>query len=263
VLFSLAYNRDAAGFTKGGERYAEMREIRACVASGELAKIPGLIRSMKRLSAPSRGVYKRREYEAALFERGLAARHPEEHSKLATTGSGRRGTGAAAPARPRLFRCRRGRRRAAPRRRSWHFGMSTICRSVPSIDDKLLAALARAEPRPVSEVSANATAGDLREQGSETIAITDQAKSWAGRIFGSGSTLSVAGVLAWITGKATAVSGARDAVGGLGIPPAAIAWLLAGVVVLALLAGLGVLIWVVAHKIETKRIADYRACKNT
>ncbi|MET3348293.1 hypothetical protein ABIF52_008674 [Bradyrhizobium japonicum] len=133
----------------------------------------------------------------------------------------------------------------------------------PAIDDDLLAAMARAEPRQVSEVRANATTHDLREQGVQTIAITDQIKGWAGKLFGGSSVLGGGGVLAWLTDKATAVSGARDAVGGLGIPPAAIAWLLAGVVVLAIVAGLGVLIWVVAHKVEVERVADYRTGKNT
>ncbi|MET4485858.1 hypothetical protein [Bradyrhizobium sp. LA7.1] len=44
VLFSIAQNRDAARFVKVGPRYAEMREIRACVASGDLVRILGLIR---------------------------------------------------------------------------------------------------------------------------------------------------------------------------------------------------------------------------
>ncbi|MET4153822.1 type IV secretory pathway TrbD component [Bradyrhizobium sp. RT7b] len=32
---------------------------------------------------------------------------------------------------------------------------------------------------------------------------------------------------------------------------------------LAIFAGLGVLVWFVAHKIEAKRVADYRMGKNT
>jgi peptidoglycan hydrolase-like protein with peptidoglycan-binding domain len=134
---------------------------------------------------------------------------------------------------------------------------------VPGIDDELLAAMARAEPRQVAEVRANATTQDLREQGVQTIAMTDQVKGWAGKLFGTGGGLGGAGLLAWITDKATAVSGAKDAVGGLGMSPQLIAWLLAAVVVLALLAGLGVLLWTVAHKIEAKRLADYRTGKNT
>ncbi|MDI3559559.1 peptidoglycan-binding protein [Bradyrhizobium sp. Arg816] len=271
VLFSIAQNRDAAGFVKAGARYAEMREIRACVASGDLARIPGLIRSMKRLWSPTNGVYKRREHEAVLFERGLAERHPEQHARLEVTPPapdpdlvvqvqtrlrelGYYDTGAVdgqlVP---------KGRTEAA----ILAFRHEHDLPLIPGIDDDLLAAMARAEPRQVSEIRGSATAKDLREQGSETIAITDQVKGWAGKLFGSSSTLGVTGLLAWITDKATAFSGAKDAVGGLGIPPAAIAWLLAAVVVLALVGGLGVLIWFVAHKVETKRVADYRAGKNT
>ncbi|MHC2652426.1 hypothetical protein ACVMHY_005005 [Bradyrhizobium barranii subsp. barranii] len=271
ALFSIAQNRDAAGFVKAGARYAEMREIRACVASGDLARIPGLIRSMKRLWPPTNGVYKRREHEAVLFERGLAEHHPEQHARLEVTPPapdpdlvvqvqtrlrelGYYDTGAVdgqlVP---------KGRTEAA----ILAFRHEHDLPLVPGIDDDLLAAMARAEPRQVSEIRSNATASDLREQGSETIAITDQVKGWAGKLFGSSSTLGVTGLLAWITDKATAFSGAKDAVGGLGIPPAAIAWLLAAVVVLALVAGLGVLIWFVAHKVEIKRVADYRAGKNT
>ncbi|WP_441268668.1 peptidoglycan-binding protein [Bradyrhizobium sp. 215_C5_N1_1] len=271
VLFSIAQNRDAAGFVKAGARYAEMREIRACVASGDLARIPGLIRSMKRLWSPTNGVYKRREHEAVLFERGLAEHHPEQHARLEVTPPapdpdlvvhvqtrlrelGYYDTGAVdgqlVP---------KGRTEAA----ILAFRHEHDLPLVPGIDDDLLAAMARAEPRRVSEIRSNATATDLREQGSETIAITDQVKGWGGKLFGGSSTLGVGGLLAWITDKATAFSGAKDAVGGLGIPPAAIAWLLAAVVVLIVVAGLGVLIWFVAHKVEVKRVVDYRAGKNT
>lgn len=274
VLWSIAFNRDASGFAKGGPRYAEMREIRACVASGkasDLARIPGLIRSMQRLWPKTSGLYTRREAEARLFEKGLAEYHPAAHVQLERV--------APAPDPDVVVQVQTRLRdlgyydagavdgQLVPKGRTeaaiLAFRHEHDLPLVPGIDDDLLAALARAEPRQVSEIRQEATAKDLREQGSETIAITDQAKGWAGKLFGSGGTLSVAGVLAWITDKATAVTGAKDAIGGLGIPPAAIAWLLAAVVVLALLAGIGVLVWVVAHKMEAKRVADYRTGKNT
>jgi len=271
VLWSIAFNRDAAGFVKPGARYAEMREIRACVASGDLARIPGLIRSMQRLWPKTSGLYRRRETEARLFEKGLAEHHPDQHERLEHVAPapdpdvvvqvqarlrelGYYDTGAVdgqlVP---------KGRTEAA----ILSFRHEHDLPLVPGIDDDLLAALARAEPRKVAEVRANATTQDLREQGVQTISITDQVKRWAGSLFGTGGSLSVAGLLAWITDKASAVSGAKDAVGGLGIPPQAIVWLLAAVVVLAIVAGLGVLIWSVAHKIEVKRLADYRTGKNT
>ncbi|MBR0755628.1 peptidoglycan-binding protein [Bradyrhizobium jicamae] len=271
VLWSIAYNRDAAGFVKPGPRYAEMREIRGCVGRGELEKIPGLIRSMKRLWAPTNGVYKRREREAVLFERGLAEHHPEAHAELPHV---------APPPDPDVVIQVQQRLRElgyydtgavdgqlSPKGRTeaaiLAFRHEHDLPLKPDIDDELLTALARAEPRRVSEVRANATTQDLREQGVQTIAITDQVKGWAGKIFGTSGGLTGAGVLAWITDKATAVAGARDAVGGLGLNPQMIAWLLAGVVVLAVIAGLGVLIWHVADKIEAKRVLDYRMGKNT
>lgn len=271
VLFSLAYNRDAAGFVKAGPRYAEMREIRASVAKGDLARIPGLLRSMKRLWPATNGVYKRREHEAVLFEQGLASHHPEEHARLAATPPppdpdvvlqvqtrlrdlGYFDAGAADGQ-----KVAKGRLEGA----ILAFRHEHDLPLTPDIDDELLAALARAEPRQVSEVRSQATAEDLRDQGVKTIAITDQVKGWAGKIVGSSGGLGGAGVLAWITEKATAISGAKDAVGGLGVPPQAIVWLLAAIVVLLIIAGLGVLLWSVAHKIETKRVADYRTGKNT
>lgn len=74
VLLSLVYNRGAS-FQQDGDRYAEMRAIRAAMISGNLQAIPGLLRSMKRLwtNKSVRGVALRREHEARLFEKGLAA----------------------------------------------------------------------------------------------------------------------------------------------------------------------------------------------
>ncbi len=73
ALVSLAYNRGAS-FAMAGDRYAEMRAIRSHMATSNFAKIPGDIRSMKRLwTTPSvRGVARRRDHEADLFQKGLA-----------------------------------------------------------------------------------------------------------------------------------------------------------------------------------------------
>lgn len=71
ALVSLTYNRGAS-FAKSGDRYSEMREIRACIASRRFAKIPEQIRSMKRLWPATSGLPGRREREAVLFEKGLA-----------------------------------------------------------------------------------------------------------------------------------------------------------------------------------------------
>lgn len=74
ALLSLVYNRGAS-FQKAGDRYREMRGVRAAMVSGNLTAIPDLLRSMARLwTAKSvRGVALRREHEARLFERGLAS----------------------------------------------------------------------------------------------------------------------------------------------------------------------------------------------
>lgn len=72
VLTSLAYNRGAS-FSKAGDRYREMRDIRAHVASGEWDKIPGDFKSMKRIWPDVAGLRGRRDREAALFQKGLAA----------------------------------------------------------------------------------------------------------------------------------------------------------------------------------------------
>lgn len=72
VLLSLVYNRGAS-FQLAGDRYSEMRAIRAAMINRNWSAIPGLLRSMKRLwqTKSVRGVALRREHEAALFERGL------------------------------------------------------------------------------------------------------------------------------------------------------------------------------------------------
>lgn len=74
VLTSLAFNRGAS-FNTAGDRYEEMRAIRAHMVAKEFAKIPAEIRAMKRLWVGQNlpGLLSRRDHEAALFERGLTA----------------------------------------------------------------------------------------------------------------------------------------------------------------------------------------------
>jgi hypothetical protein len=69
VLVSLAYNRGAS-FNKEGDRYREMRNIKAAVQKNELSKVPAQIRSMKRLWDKQKlpGLHVRREAEAKLWE---------------------------------------------------------------------------------------------------------------------------------------------------------------------------------------------------
>jgi GH24 family phage-related lysozyme (muramidase) len=71
ALVSMTYNRGAS-FGKAGARYREMRNIKSHMASKEFTAIPDEFRSMKRLWPDMRGLQKRREREAELFEKGLA-----------------------------------------------------------------------------------------------------------------------------------------------------------------------------------------------
>ncbi|MDI2110294.1 MULTISPECIES: hypothetical protein [Bradyrhizobium] len=270
-ILSIAFNRDAGGFKKPGSRWSEMRQIKAAIGSGDLAKIPGLIRSMKRLWPDSKGLRIRRDDEAALFERGLATSHPREHTKLATT---------PAPVDPDAVAYVQGRLRElgyydvgqvdgeqSPQGRTE--GMILAYRNArglpltPAIDDQLIAELGKPQaPRPVAETRASATVEDLREEGSQTIALTDQFKRWAGKIFGGSTGLTFAGVLAWVTDRATQVSAAKEAVGGLGLTPSAIQAIAIGIAALVVVAGVGVLVWFVADQLERRRLADYRAGKH-
>jgi hypothetical protein len=72
ALVSLAYNRGTS-FSKPGDRYREMRAIKAHMAAKAFHLIPTEIRAMKRLWPGTPGLQRRREEEAVLFEGGLAA----------------------------------------------------------------------------------------------------------------------------------------------------------------------------------------------
>lgn len=72
ALVSLVYNRGAS-FGKTGDRYTEMRAIKAALAAGNYKSIPLQIRKMKRLWKVEEfpGLHARRDLEAALFQEGL------------------------------------------------------------------------------------------------------------------------------------------------------------------------------------------------
>ncbi len=72
ALVSLVYNR-GPNFTRDGDRFAEMRSIRAMMERKEFDKIPAELRNMKRLWPEFPSLQSRREAEALLFEKGLAA----------------------------------------------------------------------------------------------------------------------------------------------------------------------------------------------
>lgn len=77
ALVSLAYNRGPS-FAKAGDRYEEMRNIKAHMAAKQFEKIPVEIRSMSRLwtKTSERGLPIRRNREAELFEQGLKQINP-------------------------------------------------------------------------------------------------------------------------------------------------------------------------------------------
>lgn len=70
ALVSLVFNR---GSSMAGDSRREMREIRAALIAGKPERVPGQLRAMRRLWVGKGldGLLRRREAEAALFERGL------------------------------------------------------------------------------------------------------------------------------------------------------------------------------------------------
>jgi hypothetical protein len=68
ALVSLVFNR---GASLTGERRREMCNIQALLKTGNFKEIPNQFREMKRLWPDSKGLRRRREEEADLFESGL------------------------------------------------------------------------------------------------------------------------------------------------------------------------------------------------
>lgn len=73
VLTSITYNRGAGGFTSTNGRYAEMYRIRAHIIAGRWDQVDDEIRSMKRLWPGVPGLLRRRDEEAALWNKSLKA----------------------------------------------------------------------------------------------------------------------------------------------------------------------------------------------
>lgn len=302
AILSIVFNRGAS-FNKAGDRFKEMRAIKACVKSGNLAGIPALIKAMKRLwpNNDGKGLRIRRDAEAALFAKGLASQHASFMSEALEEDTGRPvndrdpaddtdadddtaadDTPAADDAEevevitdPDVIQRVQVRLKAlgyfdigkpdgdmADRtqdailalRRRYDLPLRT------TIDSEFLAVLAKAQPRPISEARANATADDLRDQGSETLCMTDRFKKWAGRIFGVGSSGSI---LAVATERLTAVKGFGEAVSGFGLSVRSIVIIAFVFGACLILTGVGLLVWWIADKIERKRVIDYRTAAKT
>ena len=178
VLVSLVYNRGAS-FANDGDRYREMRAIKAHMAAGEFAKIPAEFRSMKRIWPNASGLRGRRDREARLFETGLGhvPRSPDTEMKYGASG--------ADIERVQRLLIERGYRPGTP---DGQFATGTRAavlafqadRNLPTtgvVDEATLKALQVEVDRPVSEARENATADDLREAGSTTIANADKVKT--------------------------------------------------------------------------------------
>jgi hypothetical protein len=71
MLVATAYNRGAAGFTAGGDRYRELRAIRADMAASSFTHVASEFRSMTRLWPNMRGLRDRYTETAKLWEEGL------------------------------------------------------------------------------------------------------------------------------------------------------------------------------------------------
>jgi hypothetical protein len=86
VIVSIAFNRGAS-FSLEGDRYTEMRNIKADMEALNFAGIPAQIRAMKRLwplgTSGHADLTARREHEAVLFEKALAANTPVSVTELA------------------------------------------------------------------------------------------------------------------------------------------------------------------------------------
>ena len=70
MLFDLAYNRGNS-WNNGGERYTEMRAIKALVQAGDYAAVPAQIKKMKRLWPKTAGLLRRCDERIALWNYGL------------------------------------------------------------------------------------------------------------------------------------------------------------------------------------------------
>jgi hypothetical protein len=80
ALLSVIFNRGTS-FNMSGERYKEMRAIKAHMKAKNFQQIPAELRAMKRLWPKTAGLRKRRDKEADLFEKGLRANTEPPHDR--------------------------------------------------------------------------------------------------------------------------------------------------------------------------------------
>ncbi len=121
---------------------------------------------------------------------------------------------------------------------------------VPIIDDELMACLIKTAPRPVSEARATATASDLRDKGSRTVAAADRTKEAGITVAGGAVALGVVEQLDSLNGITDRATGLVGKVAPyLGTLNDYLPWLLAGLGIYIVLKQLGIISF---------RIDDYR-----
>lgn len=221
ALVSLTYNRGAS-YNSKGDRYREMRDIKAAMASRRFDLIPNYFRSMKRLWPTLEGLKKRRDREADLFARGLRnsdklydsdldrtsgnvdERHiePEAHAPITDKATvmwvqGRfreLGYYSVGEVDGEIVHGGRTEEAILAYRRAKGLPLTA------EIDDDLLAELQKPQyPRPVSETRATATATDVIEK------VPAVKAAWRTKIAAAWAMVTSVfmGILSWIADQAT------------------------------------------------------------
>lgn len=125
---------------------------------------------------------------------------------------------------------------------------------VPIIDQELLAALMQAEDRPVSEERATATATELKDKGSATIAAADATKGAAVVVAGGSAATGLLNQLNVLDGVSTTAVGVLERVQPyLDTIKAVLPWILAGVAIYIIFK---------QFRIVKTRVEAYRAGEN-
>lgn len=122
------------------------------------------------------------------------------------------------------------------------------------IDDSFMAALLKAQPRPVSQERADATVSDLRQMGSKTILAADKAGGAGVVLGGIGGLAGLGRALDQVQGQATAFQGILAQLAGLKDTAIAIGpWLVLAV---------GAYIAWEAYKVRQQRLLDHQSGKS-
>lgn len=276
ALASLVFNRGFS-FARPEDRYEEMRAIRRHMEHCDFAAIPAELRAMKRLWPKAKGLRARRDREAALFERGLKALADDDAhmdaGEVAVLGT-RPTNGDAEAVEPAIDAELKAVQQGLIAQGYFEVGAAdgiggprtddairAFRRNVglpdsAEVDGELKAALLDpANHRPIAPERASMTAEDLRARGSTTITLTDRIKQIAGGLFGGGLIAGGAeggGLIDRLTDGASKLSGLKGLFNALGIGAGTIVLLVAGALV----------VWIIADKLEKNRVHEARIGKN-